>query len=71
MPDPRLAVLRGRLADRGAQTVSVKQELLRWPNLRRFATILRLARLGVQLLGSELLLFGKRIRLLLATSAAR
>lgn len=64
--DARLATLRAKFSDLPAQTVSVKQELLRWPIRRRFATVLRLARLGVQLLAQELHLFGRRLRLLLS-----
>lgn len=66
--DERLAGVRARFAELPAQTVSVKQELLRWPSQRRFASLLRLARLGVQLLGVEVYLFAKRTRrLMMAT----
>jgi hypothetical protein len=60
----RLATLRARFSDLPAQTVSVKTELLRWPTKRRFATLRRMARLGTQLIGTEIVLIGKRIRLL-------
>lgn len=67
--EERLALVRARFADMPAQTVSVKQELLRWPSPSRFAGVFRLARLGSRLLGTELTLFYKRLRLIFASPA--
>ncbi len=65
--DASLTTLRARFSDMPAQTaVSVKQELLRWPIRRRFANLVHLVRLGVEVLWTGLYLAGKRVRLLMA-----
>ncbi|HVX38213.1 MAG TPA: TIGR04190 family B12-binding domain/radical SAM domain protein [Gemmatimonadaceae bacterium] len=64
--EERLADVRARFRDLPQQTVSVKTELLRWPGPNRFANVFRMGRLGLQLLGTEMYLFSKRVRLKLA-----
>ena len=66
--EDRLADVRARFRDLPQQTVSVKTELLRWPGPNRFANVFRMARLAFQLLGTEMYLFSKRVRLRMAQS---
>ena len=67
--DERLATLRAKFSDLPAQTVIVKQELLRWPGRHSFPGLLRLARLGMQLVATEAYLFARRVRLLVSSPA--
>ncbi len=67
--EDRLAAVRARFADLPAQTVAVKQELLRWPTPGGFASSVRLAQLGARLMRTEVYLFSKRVRRLWAAHA--